>query len=321
METVLINGHNQFVFSDEEKEEIKKLFVDDGVSVRKLMKKFGCSQKPINRVLTELGIDHSRGNLTSFKYNYINGIYDEREELNVKKMISEIPISEQKYSIDCYYFDDLRDPEVIYTIGFLYADGYNNDSSVILSLEEGDVEILNTINNNLRNEKKVQFEDKSNKHDFGYTYKNQYKLVMLNKRISKVLSILGVVRNKSLILTFPKWLHPSMYPHFIRGVYDGDGSLYRYFDKNNKPRNTTVTITSTEEFCKAIIDICAKYVGIKSNNYDASCHNGITRVFSITGYNVCKKFLDWIYKDSTIHLDRKYNRYCDYYNIEKSTIE
>ena len=320
METVLINGHNQFVFSDEEKDEIRNLFVNEGLSVRKLMEKFGCSQKPMNRVLDELGLDYSRGNLTSFKYNFLYDIYDEREELNIKKMISEIPSKKQKYSINDFYFDDLRDPEVIYTIGFLYADGCNSDEYVRMSLEEGDVEILKRINSNMCNEKDVQFEDKSDKHDFGYTYKNQYKLEIRNKRISKVLSILGVVRNKSLILTFPKWLHPSMYSHFIRGVYDGDGSLYRYFN-NNKPRNTTVTITSTEEFCKAIIDICAKYIGIKSNLYDASCHNGITKVFSITGCNVCKKFLDWIYKDSTIHLERKYNRYCDYYDIEKSTIE
>ena len=52
--------------------------------------------------------------------------------------------------------------------------------------------------------------------------------------------------------------------------------------------------------------------------YDASCHNGITSVFSICGNNVCKKFLDWIYKDATIYLERKYKRYVDYYELNNS---
>jgi len=36
-------------------------------------------------------------------------------------------------------------------------------------------------------------------------------------------------------------------------------------------------------------------------------------VFSITGYDVCKKFLDWLYSDSDIYLKRKFERYCEYY--------
>lgn len=321
METKIINGHKQFVFSDEEKNEIRYLFVEEGYSQRRLMQKYKCTQKPMTRVLDELGLDHSRGNLASFKYNYPNGVYDPNEEKEVIEKISKIESKKQKYQVNDKYFDDLRNPEVIYTIGFLYADGCNHNCvSITLALEEQDGYILEKINSNLENEKSVKFLDKSNKHDFGYTYKNQYQLDIYNVRIAKILNILGVTPRKSLTLEFPKWLHPSMYNYFVLGVFDGDGSVYRYIREKSTPQ-VNLTITSTESFCKALVDICAKYIGIRGHIYDASCHNGITKVFTLSGPLVVKKFMDWMYKNSTIFLLRKYNRYCEYFNIDNSITE
>lgn len=318
MEKKLINGHNQFVFTEEEKKEIYDLFVNHNYSQRKLMRKYGCTQKPMTRVLNELGLNHSRGNLSRFVYNFPDGIYDEKYESEIKKKIESIPSKNQKYHINDHYFDDIRNPEVIYTIGLLYSDGCNhNKQSISISLEETDGYILERINNNMENECKIYFKDYSNKHDFGYHYKDQKCLNVHNERIAIVLDILGVVPRKSLILQFPKWLHPSLYSHFIRGVFDGDGSIYRYFRKNTAPQ-FVLTITSTEDMCRAIVDICAKYIGINSHIYDASCHNGITKVFSICGRNIVQKMMEWMYKDANIFLLRKYNRYVDYFNINNS---
>ena len=95
METKLIDGHNQFIFSEEEKDLIYDLFVNQGYSQRALMRKFGCSQKPMSRVLDEFGLDHSRGNLTSYKYYFPNGIYDSKYEEYIKNELLKIPSKEQ----------------------------------------------------------------------------------------------------------------------------------------------------------------------------------------------------------------------------------
>lgn len=319
METKLINGHNQFVFSEEDKIKIYDLFVNKGYSQRALMREFGCTQKPMSRVLDEMDLDHSRGNLTSFNYNYPEDIYDQKLEESIKEQIENISYSfhNNKYSLNIYYFDNIRDPEVIYTIGFLYADGCNQTNSVTMSLEEQDGYILEQMNQNIENKNPIKFKDLSNKHDFGYTYKNQYSMILYSRRIASVLNILGVVPRKSLILEFPKWLHPSMYSHFIRGVFDGDGSVHQFIRQKTAPQYN-LTITSTENFCKALVDICAKYLSIRGHIYDVSCHNGITKVFTLTGPNIVQKFMGWMYKDVTIFLQRKYNRYCEYFNINNS---
>ena len=49
------------------------------------------------------------------------------------------------------------------------------------------------------------------------------------------------------------------------------------------------------------------YCGI----YDASGHNGITKVASMTGTSAIK-LMNWMYKDADLYLQRKYDRYIEY---------
>lgn len=139
---------------------------------------------------------------------------------------------------------------------------------------------------------------------------------MFNKHMCDSLAKIGMVPNKSLLLEFPD-IDPALYSHFIRGYYDGDGSIFRHIKSENN-HAITVTITSTEQFCKKIVEISKEYIGIKTNIYDASCHNGVTKVFTISGRNLAKQFLDWIYQDAELYLQRKYDRYVEYYNVSNS---
>ncbi len=100
-------------------------------------------------------------------------------------------------------------------------------------------------------------------------------------------------------------------------MYDGDGSVYMQC-KNENNHAVTVTITATENFCIGLKNAVEKTLGISCHIYDASCHNGITRVFTLSGRNVAKIFLDWIYENPIIYMQRKYDRYLEYYNINNS---
>ena len=199
MELKLINGHNQCVFSEEEQNDIIQR-VSNGESVRSIMRLYGISQKPIFRLLNENGVDHSRGNFNGFEYNFPDGIYSGKIEKEILELNSSIGIDKdlkRKYNVNHYYFDNPYTEDKIYTLGFLYADGYvGKDDKISLSLEEQDGYILEKINNNLSNERPIKYIDYSNKHDFGYTYKNQYNLVINSKKMNTVLQNLGVYNKK-----------------------------------------------------------------------------------------------------------------------------
>lgn len=222
-------------------------------------------------------------------------------------------LSTRKYSVDEHFFDAIDAQEKAYVLGLLYADGCNYEPKrcITISLQEEDKELLEKVRKKLKNEKPLEYFDYSHKHDFGYTYKNQYRLVINSKHMSEELHNKGVVSNKSLILEFPDWLDPNLYSHFIRGYFDGDGSVGKY---NNR---VSASITSTNNFCERVKEICESH-GIYSKIYDASCHNGITKSLNIARKNDVKNFLDWIYTDANIYMERKYQRYVMYYNVNNS---
>ena len=183
-----------------------------------------------------------------------------------------------------------------------------------MSLQEEDRDILEKIRSEIGSEKPLEFLDYTNKHDGGYTYKNQYRLLIFNKHMCETLESVGMMPNKSLKLQFPD-IKPELYPHFIRGYFDGDGSIsQRIISDKNQP--ITISIVSTENFCKRLVEISKKYLGIKSNYYDAGCHNGITKYFTIGSQGSIKKFLDWIYQDADLFLKRKHDRYLNYYDLD-----
>ncbi len=72
-------------------------------------------------------------------------------------------------------------------------------------------------------------------------------------------------------------------------------------------------------FCDGLKSYLEENLGINSCHiYDASCHNGITKTFYIGKNDDKIKFLEWMYKDADIYLQRKYDKYLEilnyYYN-------
>ncbi len=281
-------NYNEIVFTAEQVAEIIDLY-NNGVSSVKIGKIYGTTHKPILKVLHANGID-----------------------VEQKKFV-------RKYVVDEHFFENIDTPEKAYVLGIFYSDGSNNPKkgTISISMQEGDKELLEKINLVMKSTKPLEYIDYSNKHDFGYHYKNQYRLLCFSRILCDDLIKQGVIPNKSLKLTFPTTLDKNLVRHFIRGVYDGDGSIYRFYrNPNNQP--ITVTMTCTKEFCEGMQKIVYESIGVKGGIYEASCKNGITKVYTLSGRNLVKKFLDWLYEGSTIHLERKYNRYLEYYGIDNS---
>jgi hypothetical protein len=114
----------------------------------------------------------------------------------------------------------------------------------------------------------------------------------------------GVVPNKSQTLEFPINLKEEYYSSFILGYMDGDGHI------TDHPKDRRCNLVSTEKFCLSVAKIIKDKLDINSSIM--LCHrkdNVPTRVLSIAGKNQVKKFLDWIYSESDIYLERKHDIY------------
>ena len=211
---------------------------------------------------------------------------------------------QRKYNIDEAFFDVINTEEKAYFLGLLYADGCNatNRNSVILSLKEDDKEILEKLNSLLQSKKPL-----------GHTNSGQTTLLISNKHISQRLIELGCHRAKTYSLVFPseEQVPKQLIRHFVRGYFDGDGWVGK----------KSISVVSTLDFCNSLAEILKDLFNI--NCYIRARHperNNTIRMLELNNKSA-RTFLNWIYKDSNIHLQRKYERYVQQMDYEKSLSE
>ena len=231
---------------------------------------------------------------------------------SIKKLLIkngvEIRKTQQPYPIDETYFDHIDSPNKAYILGFLYADGCNTTGNKIkLSLQVGDKEVLEKIRSELNYNKPLSYYKRAFKNP---KHQDMYELIIYNKHMSEQLTLLGCTPRKSLTLQFPKWLSKELLPHFLRGYFDGDGSI------NRCARGARATITSSYDFCSELHNILND-MEIKNKLVHAPT-NEKTGIISITSKDNTKKFLDYIYENADLYMERKHSLYLEkIYKIKK----
>lgn len=166
-------------------------------------------------------------NLLSEKYKICTwSIGNVLKKNNIKSRI-------RKNNCNENYFETINSYEKAYWLGLLYADGYvrqrkqfngkhKQGGMVGISLKNGDEYLLKKLIIDLESTYKLYKVSKDNS--------LSYKLEINSSKMAKDLIKLGCVPNKSLILLPPN-LDDIYIPHFIRGYFDGDGSIGRYGER------------------------------------------------------------------------------------------
>lgn len=129
-------------------------------------------------------------------------------------------IKVKKYTLDINYFKEINTSNKAYILGFIYADGCNTRKGLQIGISEEDIEVLNFIKQEVNISTPLRFIPKAKN-----TWKNKWELVCSSVELSNQLTLLGSPPAKSLILKFPHFLNNDLLPHFIRGFFDGDGSI------------------------------------------------------------------------------------------------
>ena len=311
------------------KDDIIKLYVN-GLTQQQIADIYNISKSSVARFLRNIGIT-SKVAISEFDEQKIIELYkngmiidDIANKFNIGyRRISDIlkkhniPIlqsyeRQRKYFLNENYFDCIDTQDKAYLLGLLYADGCNYNGHITIRLQERDRDILDKMNSILCSNRPLRFIDYSSR---GNGSQNQYSLDIVNKYMSNQLSSLGMIPNKSLVLEFPKWMDEELYPHFIRGYFDGDG----YVSKNYN--NAKLSIIGTKSFCEKVKDILYKDIGVKAYIY--LCHKNestTTRTLQISGRNQIKKFLNYIYNNANLYLERKYNIYQSLYTDKNNTL-
>lgn len=183
-----------------------------------------------------------------------------------------------------------------YILGYLEADGYFKNSNralnVIFCTSIKDENYLKLLHNIVSCTKEIK--TRTHKLKNGKVYKT--KAFCISSRIWK-----KDLENKYRINKIPDCITNELLPHYIRGLFDGDGSVY--IQKNNVM--ASIVFSSKKlglDVCEKIINYIGKskgtYIRIKSSTN--KCW-----YFRISTKTQINKFYNWMYKDATIFLSRK----------------
>ena len=240
-------------------------------------------------------------------------------ELKAKKL----GLKKYPYTCDYHYFDEIDTEEKAYWLGFLTADGWinknekNNAGVTGIELQYGDINHLKKFNKSIGGNYKItnrwrpctiSTSNKEKEHHMCCI--RIFSLTMYNSLVNK-----GFTKDKSFDCNIPN-LRENLIKHYIRGYFDGDGCLC-FTNKSFHINFTTASKTLNDDIAKILKFenfniIESTYV----NDYNTTMYR-----LDILRQQDKINFLDWIYKDANVYLDRKYKKYLkvkNYYGTSES---
>lgn len=185
-----------------------------------------------------------------------------------------------------------------YWAGFIAADG-NVDSKhrVRLMLKHSDLQHLYKFREFCGSTHTIQ--ENTTKYD-------RCAIEFTSAKVAKDLEgLFSIVPNKTTTLQAPRVNLGGNLRDFIRGYFDGDGSICESFSNQN---SNTASLYAT--FCSGSKDFTAYLVEVlrclgctfSVQTFDTKQQIKLNTLQAI-------KFLDWMYKDAAVYLDRKYSLY------------
>jgi hypothetical protein len=248
-------------------------------------------------------------NLLDFAINKLNISkdileYEFKKEQNTKN--NSPKFRKKKYSCDEDFF--LKDNELsFYWAGFIAADGcsfkkkFSEHFLLSIGLSEKDKNHLLKFKDHIQYTGPLR--ESTTKHSLtNPNWKDCKKntISINSNKICNDLKRFNVVQRKTKIYTFPEWLknHPLVH-HYMRGYNDGDGSFFY-----DKPRDRICfELRGTKEFLEVYLEILKNHIKCKATVTTPDS----TSKIKLSGKNMMPSLVDFLYKDASIFLERKYD--------------
>lgn len=242
--------------SEEEKELIINDYVENKICITKLAKKYHHNSRLITQILDENKIDHSRGVLRKGVSNIASmRVFTDQEKEIVKniiqnggttkdciialhcgqdslrqllkelglylsheEVIKKLPQNQRKYPVQDDYFAK-PSHNMAYILGFLASDGTvrKDKNEIKLSLSSIDKEILEKMQKEIGGR---PIQDYITQKGFSVS-----SWTLTSQKIKEDLQKYSIVPNKTFCLKPPILLPKVYWIDYIRGYFDGDGSI------------------------------------------------------------------------------------------------
>ena len=218
-----------------------------------------------------------------------------------KKLCEYNNIPHREKTLKCRFnrqaLENIQTEEDAYILGFMLADAYvcEQRQSVRIKLQYKDEDILHKINKYFNSNVEIKHEYHS------ITGNKQSYLSFSSIQLVQTLKKYGICRNKSLNETFYHNMPDDLLRHYVRGIIDGDG----FIRKN--PNLPQIGLCGSYDVVKNVAIYLKEHLYLNINIDTIVKKREVEKLYQCT---ICGKkairIMQFLYKDSKIYLDRKY---------------
>lgn len=230
-----------------------------------------------------------------------SSIYHMANKLNLHR-----EIKPRKYSLNTNFFSNYSS-QSSYLLGWFYSDGNVTKDlrTVRLHLQKSDSEILEQIKAVVSSNQPLYYNN------------NSVELKLHSKIMVKDIYSLGCKERKTKKITFPKFPPKKFYKDFIRGYFDGDGSIMF-----NNPNTLKINFSGNRKFIQQLNKIINKTLKIPPAKLKENKKNDHPSVWMIYFYgNNARKLCNWMYSGANgLYLNRKHKRYINHLKLRGEKI-
>ena len=218
------------------------------------------------------------------------------------------------YYVNDNYLNVIDTEDKAYFLGWIFSDGTVFKNKLALRLKKSDIEIIKEMFSKFSNGYSVS-ENKT---------KTSKGIIISSNQLVEDLKNLGCIRNKSKIGFDIPNISNELFRHFVRGYFDGDGSISK---RSARPNQMQVYICSPhksflEQLQNGLLEFnINSFINIEKRKGKLSktpngkmCMNNVDMyTLRFLSHKERLKFYEFLYKDCSIKLNRKYVLYNAYY--------
>ncbi len=284
-------------------EKIKLLYWDENLSLAEIGKRFNVDRAVVF------------GYMKRYKIQI-------RNKSQARKLAAkEGRLSMALYEVNEIFFSKWSS-KMAWVLGYIYTDGNIHpqaQGTYCLSIPSIDLSLLQNIRKAMNSTHPIKKMEQNQKFI--------YKIFITRQQINNDLCRLGITPRKSLTISFPN-VPDNFLPHFIRGIFDGDGSVFfepsrriplrvsstngsvSFVPRSNKSPLRVSFTSGSKKFITTLESSLHLHAGLPKRTIHKTLRKSM--IYSIRyGHNDSLKFFDYIYAgaDESIRLERKYQKF------------
>jgi hypothetical protein len=198
------------------------------------------------------------------------------------------------YSLNEQFFAELT-PITAYWLGVIWADGTITQNGIRIEVIASDKSWLELFTEDIKSSAPIRHNEERNSVRLGI-----YSRLFLQNLLGYGLAI----GNRTKMSLLPLGIPDNLIPHFVRGVFDGDGCFTMYGE-----HGAIVTVTNTEAMCNWILNKTRQFLNVYGGVYQRKTCN--VSDWKMGGRRQVQRFAEWIYNDASRYLQRKRNKFIE----------